>query len=431
VEADPEPMEAVAGELASGGPPRKRRRKAKPWFDEVTVINRNAYRDPSAFTLDLSAGHTIHLPHRRTGLPFTTLSSDMCDILSEPFAWALEVGERRRRERIASAERVVPASPTEAAGPAASPATEPADSPIEPLEPLPLPDGTPNDALVPEGSPGAVPASPTLAGLLPLPLSWSAPSAVSPGLASPVLWPLTHTSPAAADSIAPASWTPLSGLGHTSPAAVDSIIPGFEEPLSPLVPLEGLPAEVAETDGLATPPAPSPLSLSRLAASVTPLAPRGSDETAEAYEVRLSLSVRTQVDEDMGIGIPELSPVPASPVASPLGAPSMAATPNTAGWPSVRGTVGEATPAPPTPEPWPATPDGQNEVCSFFELARAPPGDAASAATRFLNLLSMHMEGRVQLEQDEPYGDIKIHCGPQWPSGAAEHDHSPTGMSDA
>ena len=94
-----EPVEAVGGEPATAGPPRKRRRKAKPWFDEATVINKNVYRDPSAFTLELSAGHTIHLPHRRTGLPFTTLSSDMCQILSEPFSWALDIGEQCRRRQ--------------------------------------------------------------------------------------------------------------------------------------------------------------------------------------------------------------------------------------------------------------------------------------------------------------------------------------------
>ena len=89
-------VEAVGGEPATAGPPRKRSRKATPWFDEETVINRNVYRDPSVFTLDLSAGHTVHLPHRRTGLPFTTLSSDMCQILSEPFSWALDIGKQFR-----------------------------------------------------------------------------------------------------------------------------------------------------------------------------------------------------------------------------------------------------------------------------------------------------------------------------------------------
>ena len=53
----------------------------------------------SAFTLDLSAGHTMHLPHRGTDLPFTTLSSDMCQILSEPFSWALDIGEQLRRRQ--------------------------------------------------------------------------------------------------------------------------------------------------------------------------------------------------------------------------------------------------------------------------------------------------------------------------------------------
>ena len=84
-------VEAVGGEPATAGPPRKRSRKATPWFDEETVLN-----EETVFTLDLSAGHTVHLPHRRTGLPFTTLSSDMCQILSEPFSWALTIGKQLR-----------------------------------------------------------------------------------------------------------------------------------------------------------------------------------------------------------------------------------------------------------------------------------------------------------------------------------------------
>ena len=97
----------TAGTAGTAGPPRKRSRKSKPWFDEAILINRDVYNDTSAFTLDFSAGHIMHLPHRRTDLPFTTLSSDMCQILSEPFSWALDIGEqlRRRQGRVGGAGR--------------------------------------------------------------------------------------------------------------------------------------------------------------------------------------------------------------------------------------------------------------------------------------------------------------------------------------
>jgi len=74
------------------------------------------------------------------------------------------------------------------------------------------------------------------------------------------------------------------------------------------------------------------------------------------------------------------------------------------------------------PLPWPVTPDGQDEVCSFFNLARAPPVAADVAAKRFLNLLSLHMEGMVTLQQEEAYGDISVHRAPGWPGSLVVGD---------
>lgn len=62
---------------------------------------------------------------------------------------------------------------------------------------------------------------------------------------------------------------------------------------------------------------------------------------------------------------------------------------------------------------WPGG-DDNPEVVSFHELARAPPATPEAAAKRFLNLLGMHKEGKVILEQDVPYGDISVHRGPRW-----------------
>lgn len=73
--------------------------------------------------------------------------------------------------------------------------------------------------------------------------------------------------------------------------------------------------------------------------------------------------------------------------------------------------------APPSPLPWPTTEDGQEERVSFLNLAMAPPGDAESAAKRFLSLLTLHMEGQVTMEQAVPYGDITVHRGRAWPGG--------------
>mmetsp|Transcript_73748 Transcript_73748/g.163022 ORF Transcript_73748/g.163022 Transcript_73748/m.163022 type:complete len:122 (+) Transcript_73748:235-600(+) len=56
------------------------------------------------------------------------------------------------------------------------------------------------------------------------------------------------------------------------------------------------------------------------------------------------------------------------------------------------------------------------EGVSFLDLCAGPPGGAEAAAARFLGLLSLHMEGAVSLDQDEPYGDIIVGRGPTWPA---------------
>merc|ERR1719375_972848 len=110
---------------------------------------------------------------------------------------------------------------------------------------------------------------------------------------------------------------------------------------------------------------------------------------------------------------------PSTAIASPAAAThSAAASPAVAATtPLSPGMVTGAEREEAQPLPWPTTPDGQDEVCSFFNLARAPPGGADVAARRFLNLLSMHMEGTVVLTQEEDYGDIAVHRGPDWPGG--------------
>jgi chromatin segregation and condensation protein Rec8/ScpA/Scc1 (kleisin family) len=93
------------------------------------------------------------------------------------------------------------------------------------------------------------------------------------------------------------------------------------------------------------------------------------------------------------------------------------------------GTVGEETPAgeETIAAAFPEATDGRAEVHSFFTLIKAPPGDADSAARRFLNLLSLHMDGHVTLEQSEPYGDISIHQGDAWQGGLVVEDHGAGG----
>mmetsp|Transcript_105439 Transcript_105439/g.272962 ORF Transcript_105439/g.272962 Transcript_105439/m.272962 type:complete len:103 (+) Transcript_105439:656-964(+) len=57
---------------------------------------------------------------------------------------------------------------------------------------------------------------------------------------------------------------------------------------------------------------------------------------------------------------------------------------------------------------------GAEEGVSFFGLCESPPGGASAAAKRFMNLLVLHMDGAVSLEQEAPYGDILVHQGPSF-----------------
>jgi len=60
-----------------------------------------------------------------------------------------------------------------------------------------------------------------------------------------------------------------------------------------------------------------------------------------------------------------------------------------------------------------------DQEVSFFELCDLPPGGAEAGACRFLNVLSMHMEGIISLDQAEPYEDIILRRGPNWPPAEA------------
>jgi len=424
LEREPEPLEPVVEELPLEGPPqqqedgqppqKRRRRRIKPWFDEITTISKDEYRDTTAITRDLSDGHTIYLPHRRADLrkdgrpwlPFTTTYSDCCELLADPIVRAVEVGDRRRQARVdAAAERETKAAAATAAGPMdlVLEAADMPDAGSPAVPPPPLPAGSPPAA-------GAVPSplAPGSAGeaeaLAPVEGAVHGGTPLAPVDGSPL--PL---SPPPTDELRPP---------HTSPAPLEGggFIPSPHAPapllgLSPPVGSGASPEALADPYCASTPGHAGDVGHSPSPGAAGPPSVPGS----------VGASVPLQLDANSPLGA---SPVPATP-----GAPSAAPTPTTAGW-SIAGVVGEDTPAPspvaPSPaapsseamSPWPSTPDGQAEACSFFTLVKAPPGDADAAAKRFLSLLSLHMEGAVVLEQAQPYGDITIHPGAQWPGGS-------------
>lgn len=54
----------------------------------------------------------------------------------------------------------------------------------------------------------------------------------------------------------------------------------------------------------------------------------------------------------------------------------------------------------------------EDNALSFLGLCAACTAEAA--ACRFVDLLSLHMNGVVSLEQAKPYGDISIARGDEW-----------------
>jgi len=86
---------------------RKRKGRLGLWWDSKVSLTEEehsrAFKDPeklSKITLnDSQLRAYYHLPHKKEGLPFTTITSDVCDSLAEPFRKAIGVGRRRREAK--------------------------------------------------------------------------------------------------------------------------------------------------------------------------------------------------------------------------------------------------------------------------------------------------------------------------------------------
>jgi hypothetical protein len=248
---------------------------------------------------------------------------------------------------------------------------------------------------------------------LPSPLPLAGYAAPTPGDAAEMdLDPLVSPVPLADAS---RQGSPMASLGGDFSASRGGSL-FSDSPFSPLAPL-----------GSPTPIQPSPATGTMLESPMGAGSSHGSPQALLRDPYLLS-----PADDNMGLeaspgglpspavasnqGVSMPSPMLEAPVGSPAASPSnvsaAVASPGLA-----ESALAEEAPAlAPQRQPWPQTLDGQDEVVSFLGLARAPPGDADLAARRFLNLLSMHMDGQVTLDQTDAYGDISVHRGPQWPT---------------
>lgn len=85
------------------GPRRKRPRRQKPWLDEETTIPHHEYHDTSSITLDPICEYGLYVPHRRPGLPYVTVFSNLCPLLCEPFVQAPQLGVQAFQAQVEAA----------------------------------------------------------------------------------------------------------------------------------------------------------------------------------------------------------------------------------------------------------------------------------------------------------------------------------------
>merc|ERR1740121_1576151 len=70
----------------------KRRRKVKPMFDQDKEIPAAEYNNISKITRRNVVDYTLFLPHKSPEVGLTTIFSDLCVELCEPFLRAAQVG---------------------------------------------------------------------------------------------------------------------------------------------------------------------------------------------------------------------------------------------------------------------------------------------------------------------------------------------------
>lgn len=458
LEISPESIVAVeapeAADLADPlQPPRKRRRKPRPWLDEETELSNDVYRDTSAITLsdEDKLDYTITLPHKAPHIGYTTSFGDLCDKLCQSMRDAPVVRQLQMQAMLdqvsADREAATAAAASAATASASSSALAPAiHSAVGGLfrDDTPPADGgwVFGAGLTPDPA-SATPRDTGLFGTL----DWS-----DPRQPTPQPTPLPAVSP-----------------GHIAPTAVDASTPG-SQPTQPIVQLEvAASAEefrlVHDPNAIGASPFPAPWSgaVDELPAPLTgpaaefPEAPdmdERMDSQDGVVDDHMAGVLQEGVADDLMAGVLQ-DGVAEHPVAGVLQgdfselhrrthagaeiAASIGAPPqHFAGEVAVkieghvqhRGEVDvkieaidevweESVPMGPVQEIQLRQSLGRvGEVStsapeeSFASLCSG--GGAEAAASRFMHLLSMHMEGVVSLGQTEPYGDITIGRGPSW-----------------
>lgn len=346
---------AAADEVESEvGPPAKkpRTRKPRPWMDETTQIPLSVYHNSAPITLSTEIDYRVFLPHRSFHLGLTTSMGDICELLAEPLRNAASVALKRRHAIVeaAKADKEHEHEQELHQHELASQGRTPAGR----SPPRPAYGVTPIGRMAEELFPDS-PARATSSALrVASPMEVDAGAVLSPGLPSPGL-------PVAC-----------------SPAEQRLPSPGLPAALSPVEQRLRSPdpaAELSPVQQRTGPAMPSPGSL-RPSPGRTPqhamVAVEGTDWDADMQLVEAGEAPGVKTEEDVTI---KLEPTEATDIKHILESKA------------------------------------EHETISFLELCN---NGAEDGARRFLSLLTMHMDGILSLNQDEPYGDITIGRGPDW-----------------
>jgi len=373
---------AAAAPAAAQAPRKQRRKRFKQWLDDQTEISKAEYHDTSAITREHPlCDYRLYLPHQAPHIGLTTTLSDICPLLCEPLLHAPAVGQKRRRALTEASSRPAPAVREPRAG-----VPEAECAPRAEWEGGELGDGLPADPL---------------ASLPPTPVrdEEEQERLLSPWAGGGPLSPRSE----GADESAIAS--PLRSLtASPAPGGEDEGVLGSAEDL-----FAEVEAEAAEAEASPLPFAP-----------LSPLLDFAAD--AEAVEPGLDLAEPTPGDvlgaePSAGEGPAAAGALPDAPLAAIVEARAEDLQPP----PKVRRMIESPT------ETMAQQPE-RTQGClrdhlgaletdaSLLGLCSASSWGAEDVARSFMELLTLHMDGGVSLTQAEPYGDVVIGRGPDWPA---------------
>lgn len=354
--------------------PRRKRRRRSIWFDEEhkTAIPLERYEDTSKITRAEPCEYGIFLPHQSYHIRFTTAFGDLCPVLCDPLRRAADVGARQRIARIEEARET--------------------EAPSPPRVPLELAsEEVAGESAVIAAAEGEVQASLDLAAdsaaeteVVVRPLEEGA----EEGTADPSLAEMPEEGAEQA-SQDPADMEVRSECLHEgelspqlSAAVEDPAFSAAEEhsmadPSSAVVPLDVAPT-VSEVDASVTQKVEIPPEENSLVPVTLPPPKRQAQEKQGGSVVPVNvIPPQVQVKEE-----DEHIEVDSNKVSAKQGR-------------ELRASLQE------------------DNAMSFFGLCAACCTPEA-AACRFVDLLSLHMNGVLSLEQGKPYGDIAITRGVDW-----------------